>query len=375
MRRGGLIGKKTFISLILILFLILFLILMIHSYFDFRLREKIHTSDTKDMIDQRMKSLLFQMSIFPEYIGNELLFLSRLSSLKGVLDPLGSDCLGDLESDFLEFIERGTSYYQLRYINENGDEVVRVEYDGISHKIIPKDKLQNKKHRYYFKEASNLSSGEIYLSELDLNIEHKKIENRGTDNNPIYVPTLRIATPVFKKNGTRGGVVLLNIYADYFLDDIRAAQRDDEEIFLINKDGFYLSNPDKDKEFVFMFGGNANFFNDYPEVSKDTILDHHKRGFETAQNIFSFRYVHPTLGDVGLINISDKSSRDKSEEYYWVLVAVSDKEILDKATDSLKNSYFSFLLFLGTIIIAIIMLIFMLVFKTSFCVGRKRICA
>lgn len=367
--------KKFFVNLIILLFIALFLFLVINGYLNFATQKKVYISDAKYMIDQRMRSLLFQMSVFPKYMGDDLLFLSRLSSLKGALDSSNNDYTKDVEKDFLEFIKGSASYYQLRYIDENGKEVVRAEYDGESYKSIPKNKLQDKKNRYYFYETMNLSAGEIYLSELDLNIEDGKIENRGTVDDPQYIPTLRIATPVFKKNGSKGGIVLLNIYADYFLEDIRRAQKPGEEVYLINRNGFYLSNPNTSKEFAFMLGKENNFFNDYPEISRERLTGYNTKRIETDRYVFSFNKIHPTIGDIGLVETSKATGEGGSQqEYYWVLVVVSNKDILDKAYDNLESKYINSLLFSGIFISVIITLILIFVFKVSFKSKREIVC-
>jgi methyl-accepting chemotaxis protein len=38
-------------------------------------------------------------------------------------------------------------YMQLRYINEKGNEGVRLDYDGTNIKIIPDSQLQNQAHK------------------------------------------------------------------------------------------------------------------------------------------------------------------------------------------------------------------------------------
>ncbi len=371
MTRDKLLSKKFFVGVVSLLFALLFVFLIVDGYFNFSSYEEIYISAAKDMIDQRMRSLLFEMNIFPQYIGNDLLFLAKLSSLKGVLDPQYHDYQLDLEGDFLRFMQGSISYYQLRYINENGDEMVRIDYDGTDYKVVPYDELQNKKHRYYFSEAMKLPEGQVYLSELDLNIERGELENRGTISNPVYVPVLRVATPIFRDNGERGGIVLLNVYADYFLNDIRRSQRDNEEVFLVNNQGYYLSHPDKEKEFAFMLKGDDNFFDDYPEVPKEKVLEVDGRILETDNDIFFFQHVHPTVGDVGLTDDSDITIASK-EDYYWVLVSVSDKSSTYKFVSNLKDDYFGFLIFSGIIILIIILIIFMFVFGVPVRNWRKR---
>ncbi len=354
MSQGVFINKNIIIGFIISVFVFMFIVSVTYSICDFNLHKKSYDEEARDMVNERMKSLLFQINVFPKYIGNELLFLSQLSSMKAVLNY--SNKVDVLQSDFLRFMEGSKSYHRLRYIDENGSQIVEINYNGANYNSIPKEKLQYKEDKY-FNKTMELFEGEVYLSELGLNTEYGKLENRGTDEYPIYIPTLKIATPVFRTNGARAGIIILNIYADYFLNDIRSAQKEGEKMFLINKEGFYLSNPDRKKEFTFMLNGSANFFKDYPEISKSIISGYDRARIETDYKVFFFRYVHPTLGDIGLINASKEAAED-SLEYYWILVAVSDKDSLDKTIYQLKDNYFRFLWCFGIIIVIISLILF-----------------
>ena len=76
------LSRKFLIILICVLFIALFAFLITNSYLNLNRDEKIHTADMKDMIDQRTSLLLFEINIFPQDIGDDLLFLSELSILK-----------------------------------------------------------------------------------------------------------------------------------------------------------------------------------------------------------------------------------------------------------------------------------------------------
>lgn len=363
-------GKKFLIILICILFLILFAFLIIYGFLNLDRDTKIHAAEVKYMIDQRMDSLLYEMNIFPQGIGDDLLFLSELSSLKKVGSSVGESrdkAIRDLENDFFKFLKRSTAYYQLRYIDERGEEIVRAEFDGNNYKLISKDKLQNKKERNYFDEAVKLNKGEIYISQLDLNVEKGVIENKGTEKNPVYVPVIRVATPVFSDKELRG-IVIFNIYADYFLDNIRRGYREGERVFLINRAGYYLAHPNREKEFAFMFDGEDNFYDDFPEVSKEMLLDLNKRRFESNELIFTFKYIYPTAGGAGIYS-------DLGGDYSWILVTISEKDEINNTLSKLENGYLYFLLFSGLVILSIIVLVFVLVFKspeTRFFKGDRR---
>ncbi len=350
MKKDKFINRKFLIILICILFLILFAFLIVNGFLNLNRDEKIHIAEAKDMIDQRMDSLLIEMNVFPQNIEDDLLFLSKLSSLKKVIDSRGGDSIEDLEEDFLEFLRQSTAYYQLVYIDEVGQEVVRVEFDKKSYKIISKERLQNKVDRDYFQKTIVLDERETYISQLSLNIKDR-------EENLNYFPVMGAATPVFSKEGELRGILFFNLYADYFLEDIRRSQRDGEKVFLINKEGYYLSHPDKNKEFGFMFGKEQNnFFKDYPDISKEMLLGFNERRFESNGNIFSFKYIYPSLKEAG---------SSGNEEQYWILVTISEKTELEKTIKRLKIDYLYFLLFSGLIMLIIIVLVFVLIFRHS----------
>lgn len=360
--------KKFFVGLISIFFLVLLIFLIANSYSNMNRDLEVYTASEIDMINQRMISLYFEINSFPRDAGDDILFLSKLSNLRDVADSVEGESrtntIKNLENDFLEFMKGSIAYYQLRYIDKEGNEIVRVDYDGNVHKIIPQDELQNKRDRYYFSETINLDEGDVFISPLDLNIEHGELENRGTKENPEYVSVMRYATPVFSGDGTPKGVVISNIYVDYFLEDIRRFQREGESVFLINSNGYYLAHPDREKEFAFMLGGEDNFYNDYSEISKEVLSDFSKKNFRTDDLIFSFKQIYPTAGNFGIHSGSERIFGDDPEgNYYWVLVSVSEKTGITETLENLKNNYLFFSLFLGIIILINIVLVFIVVFK------------
>ena len=187
---------------------------------------------------------------------SDLLILSQKSELKYYLNEGGTnkeELKNNLEEEFVNFVTHKSDYYQLRYIDENGNEIIRVDNDGESIFLVEENRLQNKKERYYFEESVILSKEEVFISPLDLNIEGSELENRGTDEEPIYVPVLRYATPVFNSVGQNKGIIITNIYANSFLDQVVREKREGAKNLFINSEGYFLVHPQKEKEFSFMF--------------------------------------------------------------------------------------------------------------------------
>ena len=359
--------RKFLLGMILLLFVILFSFLITDGYFTLNSDIKISSADSADIINQRLSSLLSEVKIFPQYVGDDLVFLSRLSSFKKVMSSGESkgSVVSDLENDFLEFLKESTAYYQLGYIDKGGNEVVKVEFDGKSHKIIPKENLENRKGKVYFAETLNFNEGEVFISQINLNTKNGEIENRGTIEYPEYIPIILTAVPTFNENRENTGVIFLSFYADYFLNDIRNFQREEERVFLINEEGYYLAHPDREKEFASVFGRDDSIYKDYPEISKEILFDFSRRRFETDDLIFSFRHIYPTAGDFRIHKGSEKVFGDNPEEnYFWVLVSVSDKDELNRNFSNLKENFLYFLLFTGLIILSILFLVFVLVFKS-----------
>ncbi len=134
-------------------------------------------------------------------------------------------------------------YNQIRYLDENGLEVVRVDYDGTHPpRLIPRERLQEKQQRDYFAETMKLGPGQVYTSPPDLTRERDEIE----------VPhrlVIRYATSLFDNAGNRRGIVIINLMAGPLLDALhqegKAARK---EVYAVDQEGFYLLHPDPAKQ-------------------------------------------------------------------------------------------------------------------------------
>ena len=67
-------------------------------------------------------------------------------------------------------------YDQIRFIDADGMEVVRANFNDGNPALVPAHELQDKSSRYYFQQAMELEPGQIYLSLFDLNVEGHEVE-------------------------------------------------------------------------------------------------------------------------------------------------------------------------------------------------------
>lgn len=154
---------------------------------------------------------------------------------------------------FETIVEQEKYINQLRYIDENGDEILRVDRKKLKGKVVVVENknLQNKKHRGYFINTMKNKPSELYISKLDLNMENLKIEYP-------YKPVLRLSIPVYYKLKKRG-ILIVNIFASKMLEDLVVSNNFEIDIF--DQDGYML------------FSNNSlkNSWTRY--TKKETILD------------------------------------------------------------------------------------------------------
>lgn len=214
-------------------------------------------------------------------------------------------------------VESRKIYSQVRFINTQGSEVVRVDYKDSKSIVIKKEDLQNKADRYYFKESLSLKDGEIYLSKFDLNIENGQIEIP-------YNPTLRLATPVTNKDGEIIGYILINYLGDEILSELKSSTNEIKTL-LLNIDSYYIVGFNPADEWTFMFNKNINFQNSYPKIwndFKNTKVDH---SFTLQQDNmhFSFHTVNP-------VDIVSPNRETKSRRIWTIVSYVNHEKILEK---------------------------------------------
>ena len=208
-----------------------------------------------------VRSLNNSIESFLASAEDDVLFLSQSSPMQRYLANHSSGDLKELKNDlakeFLVFSKQRKIYYQIRYLDESGQEVVRVDSNKRSSYIIPDRKLQNKASRGYFKNSVGLSRGNVFVSKLDLNREHGQVETP-------HKPVIRYATTVQYKSGEPAGIIITNVSAAEFLGNV-------DDIALIDKDGFYMAGVQENKLWgaAHDLDSKHNFKKDHANISAD----------------------------------------------------------------------------------------------------------
>ncbi len=222
--------------------------------------------------------------------------------------------LGELNNHFLLVARTKRLYDQIRLLSMEGKELVRVNFGFGQPHVVPAMELQDKSQRYYFQESVNLARGKVFLSPMDLNVENGEIER------PLK-PTIRLATPVFDRQGNRRAVLVVNYLAQNLLNKLREASFGIQgELMLVNGDGFWLLSPRPDEEWGFQLEGGKRFSNLHKQA-----WDRMKAGqvqVSTSQGLYSSALLQPSfLGDKDQGNAVISTGGISGANYVWRLIS------------------------------------------------------
>ena len=316
-------------------------VLAVFYYINVRAERRIITSTEPRVAELQRETIARNF----QSIISDVMILSQSESLRKILDG-HEGSKNELANEFFAFSERKRCYDQLRYLDGTGMEIVRVNFNDGKPSRVPDEKLQSKGNRYYFTDAFALNKGEVFVSPLDLNVEHGVIERPLKENvhpgeaafvdsiwrqakGEKYVkPIIRFATPVCNSDGQKKGIVLANFLGVQLTNVFNEIGRNSlGRCFLVNRDGFWLKGPNCEVEWGFMrehdkeqtFGNT--FREAWPRISKQE-----SGQFYTADGLFTFTSIYPLLEGLKTSTGSGqafKASTDrlKAGEYCWKVVS------------------------------------------------------
>lgn len=187
-------------------------------------------SSTFDEKNKQLKSFINNADLKLLTFTNSSIFNEYLTNHKNI------ELVSSL---FLDIAHTSDDIIQLRYIDKNGIEKIRIDRDKTSSKlfIVDENDLQDKSNRYYFKDILNTPKGSFWYSNVDLNIEYAKIEQ------PIK-PVIRIGMPVYSDK-QKDGILIINIFMKDFLHKLIDSSIN--KLYIFDKDGNILvSSQDKE---------------------------------------------------------------------------------------------------------------------------------
>jgi len=308
--------------------------------------------ETNELLGVHLRTNLLSAEF--RFIASDLKYLANQSGLKQLFEGNESARQKYLAQSHLIFSKEKRVYDQVRYLDQNGMEVVRTYFNNGNPQTVSEEDLQAKGERYYFKNTYALEKGQIYVSPFDLNMEHGAIDE------PLQ-PTIRFGTPVFDHYDQKRGVLILNYLAVDLLRVLEEVIPDNPisgQSMLLNSDGFWLVGTTPEDEWGFMYKGGQDrtFANRFPDAWQQ-ILGNESGQFQNTEGIFSFATVYP-YRQIQRSNIDSRrmnapgSATTEDGALYWKVVSYLPAEVLN-AQSYERWSSFSLLCIASIVLIGV----------------------
>ncbi|MFW5891277.1 MAG: PAS domain S-box protein, partial [bacterium] len=253
----------------------------------------------------------------------------------------------ELANLFVRIAKNKIEFDQIRLINYEGNEEIRVNNRRLKEPyIVKEEELQNNQERYYFQYAEDLNAGETYISPIDLNKENGEVKKP-------HKPSMRFATPVINQNREREGILVINYLAENALNifDEYLGDQTFIDTDIVNNEGYYLSG-DYSETFGFIIPGNEdNILKSenpklWDKIENEIIFDEY----------FSIDNVNYYVAKISFFDMSNVTSPNND---YYIISAFDDKHMPMLRTTSMINSdniiiYLLITAFLGLFAISVL---------------------
>ena len=247
---------------------------------------------TIDVVAAQVKNTVSSLKDFPPVQG--IIIANENDGIDEINNSTFDQWRERMESIFASQMQSTGLYDQLRYIDENGQETVRVDYELGSTVAASSASLQNKFSRDYFVDTSLLSEGDLYVSKTELNKEGSPPQV-----SIPYTPVIRYGVPVFDaEDGEKKGIIIANVFADQLISKSTLLGRQLDDLYIFSSDGYFIYNTDGSKEW-----GSPNdldtkysFYTEFPYL-EDNQFGQDTGSFYTKEGFFSYSKLYPDPKD------------------------------------------------------------------------------
>ncbi len=269
-------------------------------------------------------------------IVGDLFFLRQQNELQEYFRNRDPGTLDKIASEYLFLAKQKQIYDQIRLIDSNGMETVRVNFNRGSSVRVASDKLQSKRQRYYFKYTYALAKDVVFISPFDLNIENGMVEK------PLK-PMIRIATPVFDSKNKKAGIVILNYLGDTLLQKIIALDSVAQgKTMLLNADGYWLLSPDPKQEWGFMFNDSRRSFSYKYKKVWQAVRRQKKGQLRNSIGLFTFKTIYPfeQFKNSSFDDLPEKVVSANTGAYRWYLISLVSAQTINSYSSRLMAKLF-----------------------------------
>ncbi|MCW5747030.1 MAG: PAS domain S-box protein [Alphaproteobacteria bacterium] len=261
-------------------------------------------------------------------------YLARQEALQQWLNLARPVDRNRLATDYLAFATHKAVYDQVRFIDLDGREVVRIDWNGGRPRAALDGELQSLANRTYVQEALRLQVGQLYTSAFDLNTERISAEQAPK-------PLIHIGVPVFDAEARKRGIVVLSYLGQSMLERIKAPRgyaRGD--VWMLNTRGYWLVGPSPEDEWAFKDPARQDrtMAQRYPLAWAQINGNPGPLQLGMPQGFFTASRVHANSLRGASLVARTQAARVVAAEA-WILVGYVPTAIIDAETGAVRSNF------------------------------------
>jgi len=282
-------------------------------------REQLLRENEMLLLESQLESLQGPLKA----VVGDLKVLAGQQTLQAFLDLGTADSLAVLAADLLAFSTHRRIYDRIRFIDRQGMEIIRINYNAGVPGRVPQDELQYAGNRDYFVNSARLKAGDFSMSPLTLSNEQGRITQPPT-------PVMTCGIAVFDRAGQQRGVIILTCLADRLLQPLKKLSLENRRtIYLVNRQGYFLLGPTPQAEWGFLYPDRKNqtFQARFP-TAWESIAAAGKGHISGEAGLFTYLTFYPQLCVLeparAFLNADGPCGcyTGQKEEYYWKFVSL-----------------------------------------------------
>lgn len=252
-----------------------------------------------------------------------------------------------ISSEYLTLAKQFRLFDQVRFIDTSGQEIIRVNFNYGQPQIVQQTSLQNQSSRYWFQDSIKLRRGELFISPLDLNVDNGELT-------VPFKPMIRLAMPLFDRQGQKRGVVVLNYLGKKILDNLQKSSTAVGQMLLVNHQGYWLKGRTPEEEWGFMIPerGDRTFAKEFPQAWQQ-IKNNQSGLFFTQEGLFIFQTLAPQIitqqhSPTSLAVFVTSPTAPSAIDNQWKIISFAPNSLLEeRLAPARSRSIFIYLSLLG----------------------------
>ncbi len=226
-------------------------------------------------------------------VSMDLKFLAAQNELNNYLEKNTPTHLNLLVNEWLSFCTIKSAYNKIRYIDNNGKEVIKILCNNGKAKRADPNTLENISGKSYFQKTINLSRHDVYISPFDLS-------PNPTDPQNTFQPIVRFSMPIYDTTGQNRGILVLNYRGSLLIEALQKASANSPgTTILVHDNRYYPTGMNQNQRAMLILpGADGNSTKGNLPKGWDLLNGKDSGQYQTDDGLVTFGTIYPLLHDI-----------------------------------------------------------------------------